>query len=63
MANKVISIEDCTVPEKILLAANLLEESGQTPFSAEALIVMAWQKYLRTGNRKAVSCKELCRQR
>jgi hypothetical protein len=48
MANKVISIEDCTVPEKILLAANQLEESGQTPFSAEALIVMAWQKYPRT---------------
>ncbi len=48
MANKVISIEDCTVPEKILLAANQLEEAGQTPFSAEALIVIAWQKYPRT---------------
>src|SRR5262249_38163805 len=39
---------DCTLPEKILLAAALLEESGQSPFSAEALIVAAWQKYPRT---------------
>jgi hypothetical protein len=33
------------VPEKILLAASVLEESGQSPFSAEALIVAAWQKF------------------
>jgi hypothetical protein len=40
--------DECTVPEKILLAASLLEDSGQSPFSAEALIVMAWQKYPRS---------------
>jgi hypothetical protein len=34
-----------TVPEKILLAAYQLEEQGQSPFSAEALIVSAWQKF------------------
>jgi hypothetical protein len=37
-----------TVPEKILLAAFELEEQGQSPFSAEALIVAAWQKFPRT---------------
>jgi hypothetical protein len=37
-----------TVPEKILLAAYQLEEQGQSPFSAEALIVSAWQKFPRT---------------
>ncbi|MBY0232722.1 MAG: hypothetical protein K2W96_25865 [Gemmataceae bacterium] len=37
-----------TVPEKILVAASLLEEGGQSPFSAEALIVGAWQKYPQT---------------
>jgi hypothetical protein len=37
-----------TLPEKILLAAYRLEESGQTPFSAEALIVSAWQTNPRT---------------
>jgi hypothetical protein len=42
------AITDCTVPEKILLAAYHLEEQGQSPFSAEALIVAAWQKYPRT---------------
>ncbi|MFQ3649276.1 MAG: hypothetical protein SNJ75_03005 [Gemmataceae bacterium] len=36
-----------TLPEKLLLAASHLEEAGQTPFSAEALIVSAWQKYPR----------------
>lgn len=39
------TIAECTVPEKILLAAFQLEETGQSPFSAEALIVAAWQKY------------------
>jgi hypothetical protein len=39
------TIAECTVPEKILLAAFALEEAGQSPFSAEALIVSAWQKY------------------
>lgn len=42
------TIAECTVPEKILLAAFQLEEQGQSPFSAEALIVVAWQKYPRT---------------
>jgi hypothetical protein len=42
------TIAECTVPEKILLAASQLEEQGQSPFSAEALIVAAWQKYPRT---------------
>src|ERR1700722_10611591 len=38
-------VVDTTLPKKILLAAFLLEEAGQSPFSAEALIVGAWQKY------------------
>lgn len=42
------TIAECTVPEKILLAAWQLEEQGQSPFSAEALIVAAWQKFPRT---------------
>jgi hypothetical protein len=41
-------VADCTVPEKILLAAFHLEQEGQSPFSAEALIVSAWQKFPRT---------------
>ncbi len=41
-------VSECTLPEKILLAAFGLEELGQTPFTAEALIVAAWQKYPRT---------------
>jgi hypothetical protein len=44
----VTSVVECTLPEKILLAAYQLEESGQSPFSAEALIVSAWQAYPRT---------------
>lgn len=39
------SISECTVPEKILLAAHDLEQQGQSPFSAEALIVASWQKF------------------
>ncbi len=42
------SIADCTVPEKILLAADQLEKEGQSPFSAEALIVASWQKFPKT---------------
>ena len=42
------TITDCTVPEKILLAAFQLEEAGQSPFSAEALIVAVWQQFPRT---------------
>ncbi|HLN32007.1 MAG TPA: hypothetical protein VK395_30025 [Gemmataceae bacterium] len=41
-------VAECTVPEKILLAAKILEEKGQSPFSAEALIVASWQKFPRT---------------
>jgi hypothetical protein len=41
------TIAECTVPEKILLAAYQLEEQGQSPFSAEALIVAVWQKFPR----------------
>jgi hypothetical protein len=43
-----VNIADCTVPEKILLAAHQLEQEGQSPFSAEALIVASWQKFPRT---------------
>jgi hypothetical protein len=42
------AVSECTLPEKILLAAHQLEETGQSPFSAEALIVSAWQKYPNT---------------
>jgi hypothetical protein len=41
-------VVDATLPEKILLAAHHLEEAGQSPFSAEALIVSAWQQYPQT---------------
>ncbi len=34
-----------TVPEKLLLAASELEEKGFRPFSAEQLVVSAWQKF------------------
>jgi hypothetical protein len=43
-----VNIADCTVPEKILLAAHQLEQEGQSPFSAEALIVASWQKFPKT---------------
>lgn len=43
-----MNIADCTFPEKILLAANQLEQEGQSPFSAEALIVASWQKFPKT---------------
>src|SRR5207302_8072241 len=45
---RVNTVADCTVPEKILLAAHQLEDQGQSPFSAEALIVSSWQKFPRT---------------
>jgi len=48
MGASVTTIAECTVPEKILLAAFQLEDQGHSPFSAEALIVAAWQKYPRT---------------
>jgi len=43
-----VNIADCTVPEKILLAAHQLEQEGQSPFSAETLVVASWQKFPRT---------------
>jgi len=49
------AIADCTVPEKILLAAFQLEQQGQSPFSAEALVVAAWQKFPRTFGLKGYS--------
>jgi hypothetical protein len=42
------TVAECTVPEKILLAADQLDRQGQSPFSAETLIVASWQKYPRT---------------
>ena len=49
------TIAECTVPEKILLAAWQLEDQGQSPFSAEALIVTSWQRYPRTFGLKGYS--------
>ncbi|MCE2804429.1 MAG: hypothetical protein LW700_04360 [Gemmataceae bacterium] len=46
--NPSASLEDCTVPEKILLSAHDLEKAGETPFSAEALIVASWKRYPKT---------------
>src|SRR5581483_9325558 len=43
-----VNIADCTVTEKILLASYQLEQEGQSPFSAEALIVACWQKFPKT---------------
>jgi hypothetical protein len=43
-----VNVDDFTVPEKILVAADQLEQQGQTPFTAEALIVAVWQKFPNT---------------
>ena len=40
----ITNLTEFTVPEKILLAADQLEKAGQSPFSAEALIVASWQE-------------------
>jgi hypothetical protein len=48
MKSNLTTAAEATVPEKILLAALELEEQGQSPFSAEALIVAAWQKFPKT---------------
>src|ERR1700681_3136110 len=48
MNSNLRTLAECTVPEKILLAALELEEQGQSPFSAEALIVASWQKFPKT---------------
>lgn len=42
------NVDDFTVPEKILLAADQLDQGGQSPFTAEALIVAAWEKFPNT---------------
>jgi hypothetical protein len=42
------TVAELTVPEKILLAAQQLDDRGQSPFSAEALIVASWQKFPKT---------------
>src|SRR3954465_5072734 len=39
------NVDDFTVPEKILLAAENLEKQGQSPFTAEMLIVASWQRF------------------
>ena len=38
------NVDDFTVPEKILLAAEQLEQQGQTPFTAEMLTVAVWKR-------------------
>src|SRR5436305_11822319 len=43
-----MNVDEFTVPEKILLAADTLDKQGQSPFSAEALIVASWQKFPKT---------------
>ncbi|MSU80607.1 MAG: hypothetical protein EXS16_21275 [Gemmataceae bacterium] len=42
------NVDDFTVPEKILLAADQLEKQGHSPFTAEALIVSSWQRFPAT---------------
>ena len=42
------NVDDFTVPEKILLAAENLEKKGQSPFTAEALIVASWERFPST---------------
>jgi hypothetical protein len=42
------NVDDFTVPEKILLAAENLEKQGQSPFTAEMLIVASWQRFSST---------------
>ena len=44
----ITNLTEFTVPEKILLAAEQLEKQGQSPFSAEALIVASWQQFPKT---------------
>ncbi len=48
MKSSLGSVAECTVPEKILLAALELEQQGESPFSAESLVVASWQKYPKT---------------
>jgi hypothetical protein len=48
MGPVVNAVSECTLPEKVLLAALSLEEQGSSPFTAEVLTVAAWRKYPRT---------------
>jgi hypothetical protein len=48
MGPAVNPVSECTLPEKILLAAFGLEDEGQSSFTAEALTVSAWQRFPRT---------------
>jgi hypothetical protein len=41
------AVAEMTVPQRILLAAYRLEKEGNTPFSAEALIVAVWREHPR----------------
>lgn len=49
------NVDDFTVPEKILLAADSLDQAGQSPFSAEALIVASWKRFPKTFGLKGYS--------
>lgn len=42
------TLAEKTVSEKILIAASELEKQGQSPFSAESLIVASWQQFSDT---------------
>src|SRR5262245_47760676 len=43
-----INVDEFTVPEKILLAAETLDKQGESPFSAETLIVESWKRFPKT---------------
>ncbi len=51
------NVDDFTVPEKILVAADHLEKQGQSPFTAEMLIVSSWQKFPSTFGLKGFTDK------
>ena len=57
IVNATPNVDDFTVPEKILLAADYLDQMGQSPFSAEALIVASWEKFPKTFGLKGFSEK------
>lgn len=40
-----MTTKDLTVPEKLVLAAYVLEQDGRSPFSAEELVVSAWKMF------------------
>ena len=46
---------DLTVTQKVILAAHTLEKQGQSPFSAEALIVECWKVSPQTFGLKGFS--------